>query len=344
MSSLHEKIGQMLVFGWQADNGTNNATEFNVHAEKIVKETHAGGIIIFTRNVADKTQLKEVITQFQTINKQHHRLPLFVSVDQEGGPVRRLKEPHFTFIPSATQIGECNTEDILEKDNISSMYASQIADDLLSVGINFNLAPVLDVNTNPNNPVIGTRSYGNTPEIVSRNAIAAIQTYNKRGILSCGKHFPGHGDTSVDSHVSLPIVPHKKERLEQIELVPFRNAIDANIPAIMTGHLFVTELDGKLPASISYKVTTELLRQELEFKGLIVTDCLEMRGICSERSVAEAALLAVQAGADIILVSHTWKEQIGVFNGLVQAVESGKISESRIDESVERILKVKAKL
>ncbi|MDQ0719267.1 beta-N-acetylhexosaminidase [Paenibacillus sp. W4I10] len=207
-----------------------------------------------------------------------------------------------------------------------------------------NLAPVVDVNNNPLNPVIGVRSYGEYAESVAAHGVAAITGYQSQGIAATAKHFPGHGDTAVDSHLGMVTVPHDRNRLEQMELLPFRKAIEAGVDAIMTAHVMFPSIEPEpIPATLSHKVLTGLLREEMGFEGIIITDCLEMHAISKPYGVAEAAIRAVEAGADLILVSHTLHDQVAALEAIVEAVRTGRISEEVIHQAVERIMTWKRK-
>lgn len=336
MQSLDEKIGQLLIYGWQDD--TESCKTVNDHAKGLVDDLGAGGVILFTRNYENPEQLSLLIRQMQEINGAHGRPPLFVAVDQEGGRVSRLQPPHFSQTPTAKSIGNRNDTEYAKQ------TAALIAKELKAVGINWDFAPVLDVNNNPNNPVIGDRSFGDTPDLVARMGTAQIEGYEKDGgILSCGKHFPGHGDTDVDSHLDLPVIAHNRDRMDRIELVPFKAAIQSGISAIMTAHIMFTAIDKDLPATLSPHILKGILRNELGFKGIIITDCLEMKGVAKKWGSVEAAILAIEAGADILLCCHTLTTQRAIKAGLLDAVKSGRIPESRIDESYQRIMAMKKK-
>ncbi|MBV9852749.1 MAG: beta-N-acetylhexosaminidase [Armatimonadetes bacterium] len=331
---LHEKIGQMLLLGWQGAG----AQGVNAQAAALVDELAAGGVIVFTRNVGTPEELRETITSLQARSLALGAPPLFVAVDQEGGRVSRLGPPHFFRPPSAREVGR--TGDPGE----ARAAARAIAGQLRPLGLNWDFAPVLDVNNNPRNPVIGDRSYGDDPQLVAAMGIAAVRGFQEDGgILACGKHFPGHGDTDTDSHLALPRIAHGRDRLGQVELVPFRAAIAAGLAAIMTAHILFPALDPALPATLSPRILTGLLREELDFQGLIITDCLEMQGVARGWGTPEAGMLAVEAGADILLCCHTWETQCALRDALVRAVRDGRISEARIDESVARIAAAKAK-
>ena len=318
----------MLLFGWKTDT----------QAAAIVEELSVGGVILMGRNAAPPNELREKIADLQAKAKAHGLPPLFVAIDQEGGRIQRLTPPDYARHPSAREIGL--TGDV-EK---ARSEARAIGEELKAVGVNWNFAPVLDVNNNPKNPVIGDRSYSDDPELVSQMGVAAVRGFQEdAGILACGKHFPGHGDTETDSHHALPRIPHPRSRLEAIELVPFRAAIAAGIGAIMTSHIVFPALDAKLPATLSPSILTGLLREEMGFDGLIITDCLEMKGVAEGWGSAEAAVLAALAGADILLCCHTWKTQVAIQSELAAAVRSGRLPVAQIETAVGRITAAKAR-
>lgn len=261
-----------------------------------------------------------------------------ISVDQEGGMVARIDKEGMTQVPGNMALGATgNPEYTLE-------CAQILGRELKNIGIDMNLAPVVDVNNNPLNPVIGVRSYGEHAESVAAHGVAAITGYQSQGIAATAKHFPGHGDTAVDSHLGMVTVPHDRNRLEQMELLPFRKAIEAGVDAIMTAHVMFPSIEPEpIPATLSHKVLTGLLREEMGFEGIIITDCLEMHAISKPYGVAEAAVRAVEAGADLILVSHTLQDQVAALKGIYEAVRTGRISEEVIHQAVERIMTWKRK-
>ena len=332
--TLEEKIGQMLLLGWQGAD----AQGINDHAAALVDDLAAGGVIVFTRNVGTPDRLRETLTGLQARALARGLPPLFAAIDQEGGRVSRLPAPQFSQWPTAREIGDTG-EPARARET-----AREIAGQLKPLGINWDFAPVLDVNNNPKNPVIGDRSYGDEAQLVAAMGIAAVRGFQEDGgMLACGKHFPGHGDTDTDSHLALPRIAHGQDRLEQVELVPFRAAIASGLAAIMTAHILFPALDPDLPATLSLRILTGLLRDSLDFQGVIITDCLEMKGVARGWGTPEAGVLAVLAGADILLCCHTWETQRALRDALVAAVQSGRIPERRIDESLVRIAAAKTK-
>ncbi len=324
----------MLLLGWQGPD----ARGVNAQAAALVDELRAGGVIVFTRNAGTQEELRGTLTRLQERAAARGLPPLFIAIDQEGGRVSRLGPPHFPSAPSARSLGE--TGDPEQARAAARDTAAQLKD----VGINWDFAPVLDVNNNPRNPVIGSRSYGDDPQAVAAMGLAAVRGFqDDGGLLACGKHFPGHGDTETDSHLALPRIAHDRQRLEAVELVPFRAAIAGGLAAVMSAHILFPALDAHLPATLSPRILTGLLRREMDFSGLIITDCLEMQGVARGWGPPEAAVLAVLAGADVLLCSHTWETQRAVRDALLAAVEAGRIPEARLDESLARIAAAKAR-
>jgi len=256
--------------------------------------------------------------------------PLWVSVDQEGGRVARLKAP-FTQWPAAATLGRSGDIALAER------FARALAAELRAVGITLDYAPVLDVLTNPKNPVIGDRSISEKAVDAARLGAAIVRTLQAEGIAACGKHFPGHGDTQVDSHLELPIVEHPVERMRQVEFLPFKAAIDAGVATVMTAHVLEPALDEKRPATLSHRVVTGLLRGELGFEGVILSDDLEMKAIAGEYAVPAAAVLAVEAGCDGVLIcSGDHQTQAAALEALVHAVETGALTEKRVEDALNR--------
>lgn len=336
--TLEEKVGQLfLVFFVGPD--------LSPALKEMINEYHVGGILLFTvsDNIRSLSQVAQLINAAQSEAMSHGaEIPLFVAIDQEGGPIVRLTQGA-TIFPSNMAVGA--TESIEN----ARLMAQVTATELKALGINMNLAPVMDVNNNPDNPIIGVRSFGSSPDQVAELGQAMIETYQANGIIATAKHFPGHGDTAVDSHVGLPVIPHELAHLEAVELVPFQAAIDTGVSAIMTAHLLLPAVEPTqgLPATLSPKVLQGLLREQMGFQGLIVTDSLGMGALDRTFGVTKAARLAFQAGADILAFGadpgHTPAEQRPAYNRILELIKSGDIPESRLDESVRRILVTKAK-
>ncbi|ASS75325.1 beta-N-acetylhexosaminidase [Tumebacillus algifaecis] len=330
--SLRQKIGQTMMFGF---HGTEPSPEIT----SLIRDHHVGGIILFARNIGEPKDVLRLTIALQKIAYEAgHRHPLLISIDQENGIVRRLGAGT-TLLPGNMALGATG----------ESRYVQAVAEatgrELKALGINYNLAPVLDINNNPHNPVIGVRSYGEDPQFVAECGSAAIHGLQAAGVAACGKHFPGHGDTSKDSHLTLPLIPHDLERLKQVELVPFVKAIADGVDSLMIAHVCFPEIepDPTLPATLSRRVVTDLLRNELGYQGVITTDCMEMKAIADSPGTVEGTYRAFQAGIDLSFISHTYEWQIGAIERLVAGIEAGDTPVERLDDAVGRILKLKEK-
>lgn len=326
--SLEQKIGQLFAVGFESPY-------IDEHVAKVIKEYHIGNLIYFSRNINSAEQLFEMNKELQRMAIKENNVPLFITIDQEGGMVTRIPKGA-TFFPGNMALSAGGTTEDAYNEGCYS------GEELKALGINMNIAPVLDVNNNPDNPVIGVRSYGEDPKRVAALGTAYIKGLQETGVIATAKHFPGHGDTSTDSHLALSSVPHDKVRLNEVELYPFKKAIESGVNAIMTAHVIFPAYESEdLPATLSKKVLNGLLRNELGFKGLIVSDCMEMKAIDNYFGTENAAVMAVEAGVDLIFISHTLEKQVKAYNNLLEAVKSGRISEERIDESVSRIISLK---
>lgn len=329
--TVEEKVGQMVMAGFP---GKLPEAEVRI----LIEQWHVGGVILFSRNVTDPSQTAYLTNELQKMAMSSGAgIPLFISADQEGGYVSRV--PGASAFPGNMGLGAAGDPDLARK------VAEATARELRACGINMNFAPVVDVNSNPSNPVIGVRSFGESPEAVARLGAAMVEGLQEEGVIATAKHFPGHGDTSLDSHIDLPSVPHDKARLREVELKPFQAAIDSGVDAIMTAHVTFPAFEPKpgLPATLSWNVLTRLLRQEMGFRGLIVTDAMEMGAVVRNYGLGEAAVMAVNAGADMVLVGwpKDWMDAVRVVEALIKAVKAREIPVARVDESVRRILAIK---
>ncbi|MGY0694691.1 beta-N-acetylhexosaminidase [Virgibacillus sp. FSP13] len=326
--SLNEKIGQMIFSGV-------NGTEMTAESKKIIEKYHVGGIILFGNNIESKNQTVRLLNDMKVANADNP-YPLLLGVDEEGGSVTRMPD-QVKSLPTSRSIGELNDPDL--SFNVGTILGEQMQ----ALGFNLDFAPVLDVDSNPNNPVIGDRSFGNNPEIVTRLGIQTMKGIQSEGVISVMKHFPGHGDTGKDSHLELPKVDKSYEELSQLELVPFKKAISDGADVNMIAHILLPKIDANYPASMSKEVITGILREDYGFDGVVITDDLTMDAITNHYNIADAAVQTVKAGGDLLLVAHD-PDLIGpVFDKLKAAVEDGEISEDRIDKSVERITRLKEK-
>ncbi|HJQ14382.1 MAG TPA: beta-N-acetylhexosaminidase [Anaerolineales bacterium] len=327
-----QKVGQLMIIGF-------DGIAVDAELRRIVTDYHIGGVILFARNVQSPEQIARLTNDLQTIALQSGHPGLYIAIDQEGGRVARLTEDTgFTEFPSAMALTATG-----DPKNAYRMAAA-MAVEMRAVGINVDFAPDLDVNNNPSNPVIGTRSFSSDPDKVAEYGTEFARGLQENGVLAFGKHFPGHGDTSVDSHIDLPLVPHDRARLDEVELFPFRAAIQAEVAGIMSAHVTFPAVDPTpgLAATLSRPVLTGLLRDELSYNGLIVTDSLEMGALAANGYPPPVgAPLAFAAGADLLLFNRDHAMQREAFTNLMQVIQSSKISREQLDASVRRILEAK---
>lgn len=320
-------IGQYLI-------GSLPGTTIPVELRSLAREFDLGGVILFSRNIEAPEQVAELAAESEALGRT---LPAWVSVDQEGGRVARLKEPFTKWPPMAT-LGRAGNE----SEQLAQRFAKALAEELLAVGITLDYAPVLDIHTNPKNPVIGDRALAERAEDVAKLGRVIIRALQSAGLAACGKHFPGHGDTSADSHFELPLVEHPPDRLRAIEFEPFRAAIAEQVAFIMTAHVLVPTLDEKRPATLSPAIVQKILREELKYGGVILSDDLEMKALSSTYAVPDAAVDAIRAGCDGILIcSGNVDLQARTLEALVRAVESGTIPARRHDDAFVRLKRTK---
>ena len=328
--TVEEKVGQLLIGGFEG-------TEIGDQATRLVQEYQVGGLILYGRNITGAGQLVTLTNGLKALNGDG--IPLFLSIDQEGGGVDRMP-PEVRRTPGAYCVGQTGSVPAAQS------YGDVLAAECAAFGLNLDFAPVLDVWSNPGNTVIGQRAFSADARTVAGLGPAAARRMMDQGVIPAVKHFPGHGDTAVDSHVGLPVVDKSPEELEETELIPFRAAIqsagtDGQVPAVMVAHILLTQLDPERPASLSPAVVTGLLREELGFAGAVLTDDLTMGAVTQSYGLGEAAVLAVEAGCDILLVCHGQDSVPAVRTALLEAVASGRITAERLDESVYRILRLK---
>ena len=319
-SGLRRQIGQLLIAGF-------DGRQIPVELRALAREFGLGGVILFARNIEEPAQVAELAIDAAGLAPD---LPVWVSVDQEGGRVARLKAPFTEWPPMAT-LGRSGDVKLAER------FARALASELRAVGVTLDYAPVLDIHTNPKNPVIGDRALASKAEDVSRLGAAIVRTLQAEGIAACGKHFPGHGDTSTDSHHELPTVDHPPDRLRAVEFLPFRAAIEAGVATIMTAHVLVPSLDEEVPATLSARIVTGILRWELGFDGVILSDDLEMKAVSSAFDVPAAGVMAVEAGCDGILIcSGNHDRQAATLEAIVRAIENEQLKWSAVDDSLKR--------
>ena len=321
--SVREMVGQMFVV-------SVGGTEPDYFIEKMVRERNVGGVILFGYNMESEGQVRDLTASLQKLSmRTEPAVPLFVAVDQEGGDI--ASAPWVAPQPAAAEVG------MRGNPAEARAVAAEIGEELLRAGVNTNFAPVVDTGFGA---AIGNRSYGEDPQLVSRMGAAAVEGFEGAGIASAAKHFPNHGPAVADSHEELPVVDHDMETLQSYDLPPFRAAVGAGVPMVMAGHLLYPAVDARRPASLSPR-WMGLLREDLGFEGVIVTDDLAMAGASGGGTPDRAAVEAVKAGADLLVVSSPPGQQADAYDAVVAAVESGEIPEERVRASVRRLIEVK---
>ncbi|MGQ0695670.1 MAG: beta-N-acetylhexosaminidase [Nitrospiraceae bacterium] len=318
------KIGGLFMVGF-------DGTAVSAELRSFIKEYQPGGIILFSRNLELAEQIVELTNELQQTSPHS---PLLISIDQEGGRVSRLPK-EFTIFPPCEVLGRCHSSEL------AYAAAATIAKELKAVGINMNLSPVLDVNSNPANPVIGDRAFGSTPASVCELGLATVGGLQDNRVVACGKHFPGHGDTSADSHKELPVVTAPRERLEQIEFPPFRHAAAHGVASMMTAHVLYRALDERRPATLSPTIIGKLLREDLRYDGVVLTDDLEMHAIIDHYGIEEAAVQSIQAGCDMPLICKDRNREVAAISAVDKAVADGTITVDRLEQSLARIARLK---
>ncbi len=331
-TSLLKKIGQLFIIGF---NGKTVSSEI----KQMIHTYHIGGVILFNRNIGSPEETLALTSELQReARRAKYEFPLLIGVDQENGVVRRLGAGA-TILPGAMTLGATHYP------HHAYTIGEITGKELQALGINWNLAPVLDINTNPKNPVIGVRSFGECPGKVARFGKAMMTGMRDVGMITTLKHFPGHGDTHVDSHVNLPIITHDVERLHRVELKPFQVCIEEGADVVMTAHVYFPHLEPErnVPATLSRSVITDVLRNKLGYQGVVTTDCLEMDAIAQGMGTEEGALQAIKAGADLVMISHTVNKQIRSIYKIYHAVINGQLSEEEIQHAILRINALKEK-
>lgn len=327
---LNEKIGQLFMVGF---DGSDFYDENNI---SLIKDFKVGGLIFFGKNINNSFQIVDLINNIKLLNFQNENIPLFLSLDQEGGLVTRLPDEIIKFY-KASIIGQINDEQYAYE------FAKIMGNVIKSLGFNMNFAPVLDVYTNPNNKVIGSRSFSNDKEVVSRMAISTINGFMENDLISVGKHYPGHGDTDLDSHYDLPVIYHDYERIRNIELYPFEQAINNGLDAVLVSHLLYENIDPDNITTFSKNFLYEILRKELKFRGIVITDDMIMKGLTNTESIPEASVKAIKAGVDILLIGSGYENVVASIKRVKDAVLNGEIDEFEIDRKVYNILRIKKK-
>ncbi|MFD0694239.1 beta-N-acetylhexosaminidase [Paenibacillus sp. GCM10027628] len=326
--TIEEKIGQLIFAGI-------DGYAMSQHSRELIENYHVGGLILYKTNVKATSQLVELVNALKGANAGN-KLPLWLGADEEGGKVTRLPD-EIVKTPANQVIGKTNSKDFAY--GVGSLLGQELND----YGLNVDFAPVLDVNSNPKNPVIGDRSFGANAAIVSSMGVQTMKGIQAQQVLPVVKHFPGHGDTSVDSHAQLPIVQNDLARLRKLELVPFAESFKQGADAVMVAHILLPKVDAQNPSSMSKKIMTDLLRQEMGFQGVIITDDMTMGAILKNNEIGEAAVTSILAGANVVMVGHDYDKVVTVFDALRKAVQEKRIPMETIDQSVVRVMQLKQK-
>ncbi len=326
--SNEEKIGQIMICGF-------DGTVPSDHIKSLIRDYHLGNVILFKRNIESAHQVKKLTSELQRISK----IPLTMAIDQEGGIVTRLTEP-FTVFPGNMATAATNDP------NNAYLTGLVMAKEMRAVGLNWNLAPVVDVNDLPQNPGIGVRSYSDDPKVVARYASEFVRGLHDGHVAACAKHFPGKGHSSKDAHFEMPVVDRTLDDLVRIELYPFKELIRDGVDSVMPSHVYYPALceTENTPATLSSSVMTDLLKKQMEFGGVTVTDDLEMGGITGNLKAYEAAWKSLLAGADMLMVCHTFEQQVKTFENLIQMVKFGDMPIERVNDAVRRVLTMKENL
>lgn len=328
MRDALRRAGQRVVIGF-------DGLAVSDDARALIRDYAVGHVILFARNVESPRQVADLVRELMDVARRAgHDSPLMVSVDQEGGRVARLKAP-WTLWPPLRGLGRLGSEELARQ------MGAALARELLACGITLDFAPIVDVDTNPLNPIIGDRSFGADPALVGRLGAAMVRGLQETGVAACAKHFPGHGDTDKDSHLELPVVDTPPDRLEEVEFRPFRDAIAAGVATIMTAHVLARELDDAVPATLSRHVVHDLLRVKMKFDGVIVSDDLEMKAVANLHPPATLAVMAAQAGCDLLPVCSIHDAQVEAIEALVRGLESGELGEREFEDADRRVRALK---
>ncbi len=324
--TLEEKVGQLIIAGF-------DGLEISDHTIDLINKYKLGGFILFARNIESPKQTIDLLNNLKLENS-NNPIPLFLSIDEEGGKVSRLPSSYIK-LPEAIKFGD--------KDNkeISYGLGEILGKRVKSLGFNIDFAPVLDIYSNPKNKVIGSRAYGSTSERVVNNGIEVMKGIRNTGIIPAVKHFPGHGDTSLDSHIDLPRVNKNLDQLKSLELKPFKEAIKQDVEIIMVAHILYPEIDPNYPGSISRRIIQDLLRDEMKYNGLVASDDMTMGAIIKNYALEDGVLNFIKSGGDLALICHGDENPILAIDKIIEAVNNGEILEEEIDEKVYRIIKLK---
>ena len=326
------EAAQLLMVGFDGHSPSEDLRDF-------IRESPTAGVIFFSRNIASTKQMASLVREVRDLWPKDQAPPL-LAIDQEGGNVRRLKAPEcpdFAPFPSMRAVG------LLDDEALSAEVGRVTGAQLAALGLNLNFAPVLDIDTNPANPIINQRAFGQTPDVVSRHALAYARGLESGGVLACGKHFPGHGDSSIDSHTGLPRLGHGLERLREVELAPFKAAVRGGIPSLMSAHIVFEALDPLLPATLSPIVIPKLLREELGYQGVLFSDDLEMAAIAQHFGWDDVARGGLEASIDVFLVCRDLAGARGLRGALVSATQDRPDLAAAARASLARVSALRAK-
>jgi beta-N-acetylhexosaminidase len=325
--NIRHALGQQMIIG--ISGHTLTADE-----KKFILDNNVGGICLFGRNVAEPKQIRDLCAEIQSLRHQlPEKSPFFIGIDMEGGRVHRLKPP-FTQWPPLKLLGD------LDAPTVAFNFAQRMGVELMAVGINLDFAPCLDVYTNPKNTVIGDRAISSNPQQVEKMASALIRGYIKSGVISCAKHFPGHGDTVIDSHEDLPVEEADLKRLNEVELIPFKKALRSRVDMVMTSHIQFKNIDPN-PVTFSEFFLKKMIREELKYRGIIISDDLGMKALASNYSTEEIPVKALKAGVDILLYCNEPQSPEVAIESLIEAVAQEQLSKADLEQSYRRIQDLK---
>lgn len=325
---MNKLVGQHMLIGVSGHALTSEEKKFIV-------DNNISGVVLFGRNVAEPKQIRELCAEIQSLrHQQSDKAPLFIGIDMEGGRVARLKAP-FTIWPPLRKLGD------LDAPTVSFALANRMGQELRAVGINLDFAPCVDIFTNEKNTVIGDRAISEDPEMVAKHASALVRGYIKSGVVGCAKHFPGHGNTIVDSHEDLPVEELDLARLESCELIPFRKSFKARVEMVMTAHILFPKIDPKWPVTLSEIFLKKMLREEMRYRGLIITDDLDMKAMAKHYETEEIPVRALEAGADMLLYCNEPDSPPKAIEAVIGAIAQGRLRKENLEQTRQRILEVK---
>ena len=323
--TLEQKAGQTVVCGLEG-------TETDDGLKSLIQDKNIGGVILFSKNIESAEQFCQLTNSIKEIS--YYNYPPLIAADYEGGRVTRFPE-------EIADMPDAYTFSLAQDNELCFEEGELMGEQLNAFGISTGFSPVFDIWSNPDNTVIADRAYGTTAEQVGQYAVSVMKGLQSKGVIAVGKHFPGHGDTSEDSHYSLPVINKSLEELESLELLPFSEAIKNNVAGIMVGHLLCSQIDSENPASLSKAIVTDLLKNKMGFGGVVFTDDLTMEAVAGMYSSGEASVKAINAGCDMLLVCHGYDNAENAVDSIANAVKSGEIAEERLDDAVYKILRMK---